>query len=237
MPRDIRDEEERSEDARQLEIPDEKSEPRPLSPDVVSEMLAPEAITEMEEYKLESGAQRLRQIDELQPERWSQLDGYERRVTLDRAGQVLGEVYEYLPPPVLGSDFADESTRGIYDDERWLMFLKGHGEFDLEKLGDDDPELALHTYAHEFRHSYQWKEASLYDSPQFFKHMAVDDPDRAREWADNLPPNYIPPPSPEMAKEDPARYHEQFRRYKNQPLERDADLFADELVQRVFRKS
>jgi len=186
-----------------------------------------------EESKLQSGAERLRQIDALQPENWKQLDGYGRRVTLDRAGQALSEVYDHPRPPLLGSDFRDESTLGVYDDERYAMFLKGRGEFDLQELGGDDPKHALRIYAHEFRHCYQWEQASRCDSPQLFKRMAVDDPDRARQWASNIH-DYTFPPTQDLAEKDPARYLQDFKTYKNQPVERDAELFADELVKRVF---
>jgi len=90
-----------------------------------------------------------------------------------------------------------------------------------KKLFGDDPSVALETYAHEFRHSYQAEQATGYDKPQF--RNLVDDPELAGRWSQNLK-RYT---SPEV----------DYDAYRNQAVERDARAFAEELVRRVRRKS
>jgi hypothetical protein len=89
---------------------------------------------------------------------------------------------------------------------------------DYERLFGDDPAIALRTYAHEFRHSYQTEQANRYNKPQF--QNLVDDTEAAREWSENLR-NYIGP-------------NEDYGAYRDQPVERDARGFAEELIKRIY---
>ncbi|MFX1355111.1 MAG: hypothetical protein ACFFGP_14245 [Promethearchaeota archaeon] len=231
-----------------------------LDPEIIqaieAEAGAPEKVTEglpsvtdasdLEEARLDAAAQRLKKIEWLKPEKWAQLDTYEKVVALNTAGRELSKVYDHPKPPLLVKDMRDPDLLGTYGDgyrfnsdtgeiegAEYGITMNRAGEVDYEKLLGDDPAVALQTYAHEFRHGYQWEQASLCDSPQLFKRVAVDDPDRARQWADNLP-KYISAPSREMAESDPQRYLHQLEAYQNQPVERDATDFAKKLVRRVY---
>jgi len=175
--------------------------------------------SDLEETRLDTAAEGLKQIEWLKPEAWSQLDEYQRRVALDLAGRELSEAYHHPKPPVMISDQGDETTLGVYDDSDYGIFMNRAGEANNEKLLGDDPELALRTYAHEWRHSYQWEQATRWEKPQFMR--LIDDPDQAMQWSENIR-NYKEP-------------DEDYDAYRNQSVERDARNFADKLVRRVYR--
>ena len=192
----------------------------------------PSEAVETEEARLNSAAERLRQIDWLKPEVWRHLDQYQRRVALDTAGREMGSVYHHPSPPLLTEDLEDGRLLGQYGDGYRLnpttgevegadygITLNRFGETDDGTLLGDDPVEALRTYAHEFRHSYQYEQAQRYDKPHFWR--LVDDLDQARTWSDDLA-HYIPP--------TPGNYSA----YATQPVEQDAREFADKLVGRVF---
>lgn len=173
---------------------------------------------DIEEMRLDAAAERLNQIEWLKPETWGQLDEYQRRVALDLAGRELADVYHCPEPPVLFDDAGDPNLRGEYRDDDYYIKVNRAAEVDYDKLLGDDATEALRTYAHEFRHSYQVEQATRYDKPQF--RNLVDNPGTAKEWSENLRDYKAP--------------DEDYDVYRNQPVERDARGFADNLVRRVY---
>lgn len=196
------------------------------------------------EDRLDSAVQRLMQIEGLRPELWQQMDVRQRAWTLRRAGRELGKVYHHPTPPLLETDMGDPQLLGSYGDgyrfDRWTGGVVGAdygvrmntaAELDHTKLFGDDPKVALHTYAHEFRHSYQCEQATRWEKPQF-RHL-VDDPDQAMRWSSNIR-DYKEPPDDKLREIDPERHKREKEAYRKQLVEEDAEYFADELVKRVY---
>lgn len=207
-------------------------EGEPMESDEEREELPSIADTsDLEEARLSAAAERLKQIEWLKPEKWAQLDTYEKVVALNSAGRELAEVYQHPNPPLLVKDMGDPDLLGAYGDgyrfnsdtgeiegADYRITMSRSAEIDYKKLLGDDPTAALRTYAHEFRHSYQAEQAARYDKPQF--RNLVDNAEAAKEWSENLR-HYITP-------------NEDYDAYRNQPVERDARDFAEELVKQVY---
>jgi len=170
----------------------------------------------------------LKKIEWLHSEPWRQLDIHQKVATLNAAGRVLAEVYHLPAPPLLVKDLGAPNRLGDYGDgyqfntdteiiegADYGIQMNRTAETDHGKLFGSDPSVALQTYAHEFRHSYQAEQTLRYQKPQF--RNLVDDADEAQAWLHE----YIP-------------WHKNFADYLQQPVERDARSFADEVVRRVF---
>ena len=193
------------------------------SPETLRAIWGDTDVARWEETRLDTAAQRLSQIEWLKPEAWNQLDEYQRRVALDLTGRELADIYECPNPPLLAGPLAedmDPNLLGAYDDEEYYIAENLGAEIDYGRLLGDDPAAALRTYAHEFRHTYQHYQASLYESGQLFISRQVHDVDKAREWSVNL--------------QDYKAADDDYDTYYNQPVERDARDFAEKLVRRIY---
>jgi len=202
----------------------------------------PEAI---EHERLGQAAEDMKKLDWMKPEKWETLGNDEKRIALEHSGRVLGEVY-HTPDPPLFTEKAPPDELGKYGDgysfdrtepsnpEKYTGFdyrikMNEEGVKEIDKrLFGDDPKIALETYAHEFRHSYQTEQAHAFD-----KGFETDNPENAKEWSENLK-DYRNPPIPELAKSNPDRYFEMYEVYRNQPVEEDAREFAENLSSRIY---
>ncbi|MFB0537528.1 MAG: hypothetical protein ACETWR_21390 [Anaerolineae bacterium] len=185
-----------------------------------------------EQDALDDAARRLQHIAWLKPEEWRKLDNEQKAVALNTVGRELQEVYHHPNPPLIVSERGDRRLQGEYSDDDYWIFMNRAAEADGEKkLLGDDPVLALRTYAHEWRHSYQFEQATRWEKPQF--RNLVDDPDQAMRWSWNIR-DYKEPPGETLALQDYTRYMQEFHAYETQPVEADAKRFADELVRRVY---
>lgn len=186
--------------------------------------------------KLDAAADRIQNIEGLQPERWTQMDRYEQKATLNEVGRELQHVYHHPAPPLFIENEDDSSLLGAYGDGYQLdrttgeldgneygITMNENGGTAQERLFGDDPRAALTTYAHEFRHSYQHEQAHRSEIPHF-RNM-VDDADKAGEWSENLQPGAYT--SPEV----------DYEAYRAQAVESDARQFADDLVERVYGRT
>jgi hypothetical protein len=186
--------------------------------------------TRVREVWLDSAVGRLSELEGLQRDVWSTLDIYEKRIILNQVGRTLGEIYDHPAPPLLIEDLEDETLQGFYADgyvfneqsERvegsdYGMKLNARAERDHERLFGDDPTLALETYAHEFRHSYQAEQVARSRKTQF--RNLVDNTESARKWDHE----YVSPES-------------DYEEYCSQPVEKDARDFAEELVRRLYSR-
>lgn len=210
--------------------------PSEFSPEVGAEarLMGVERAGEVqEEQRLDAAAEGIEQIDCLKPKAWTRLDKYQRRVTLDLAGRELTKVYRHPSPPLIITERSDDRRlQGEYNDEDYWIFMNRAAEANREtKLFGDDPVPALRTYAHEWRHSYQWEQATGWETMPL-----VDDPDKAMRWSWNIK-DYKEPPDETLDKTDHQRYQKEFEAYREQPVEKDANRFADELVKRVYGHS
>ena len=158
--------------------------------------------------RCQEAAEKISEIESLKPQLWREMDEAGRRWTLEEVGRKLSRIYRCPKPPLL-TENGEGKEMGSYEEENWMI------KADKEILLSDDPRKALKTYLHEFRHSYQIEQIRAYE-----KGLAVDDQQKAQLWAENIK-NYV-----ESPQED----------YESQPLERDANRFADQIAERVFRK-
>lgn len=181
----------------------------------------------VERKTLEVAVSRLAVLDELRNDHWKELDTDEKAHVLNSVGNILSEVYGVPRPPLLVKDLVNPHAQGSYGDGYVLnqqadsvegadygIQLNEAGEREQGKLFGDDAALALETYAHEFRHSYQAEQVLRMRKPPF--RNLVDNPEAARHWQHK----YIPP-------------HVDFESYRNQPVEVDARQFAELLVSRL----
>ncbi len=185
-----------------------------------------------EQIRMEEAARRIMQLDEIQPEQWATLDRYGKQAALDQAGVILSDVYHTPRPPLSVRPLGDPNTLGQHEEGSYVDVQSGevvgggYGttlnqsfEYRGQQMFGDDPRLALLTYAHEFRHSYQNEQAAMFRHHQFWR--GVDSYTQAEAWTRNLRNGYVPP-------------SEGFEAYDGQRVEKDARAFADDLVTRVF---
>ena len=132
-------------------------------------------------------------------------------------GREVGKIYEYPAAPLYGEQLPVDE-RGYYEDAKYRITMNTEGMASGEGFHSDDPREALATYLHEFRHSYQHEQALRWDGP--FRHL-VDEGAEADSWSDNFNKNYKSP-------------EDGFDEYCNQPVETDAEAFAEELVKKIF---
>lgn len=178
---------------------------------------------------LETAAERVRQIAWLQPDQWARLDIHEKVVALNAAGRALAEVYHIPSPPLLVLEMDHPKDYGYYGDGYRLNVDTNQVEgadygikmnlaagVNYEKLFGDDPTVALETYAHEFRHSYQAEQVTRYLKPQH--RNLIDDPKTTYAWTQP----YV-------------SHEEDYQAYFDQPVEKDAREFAETLVKHVYR--
>jgi len=195
--------------------------------------------------RLNTSSEQIKKMEWTQPEKWRTLDETQKRVALDRIGEVLMRSYDHPKPSLFVEENKDKKAIGSYGDgyksdssgnligADYGIELNREGELKRahEKIFGKDPKLALGAYAHEFRHSYQYEQASRYEKPQFAS--LVDNPEKAREWSENIK-TYNEAPPKELLDKDPDEYRKRFDKYANQPVEKDANNFADELIKRIY---
>jgi len=230
--RDLTADRAQSPDGRPIEAPRRDGMLPAASSDATESL---EDVRHVAEARLDAAAEGLRRLEGLDPERWAELDQYGKVAVLNAAGREMGPVYDIPAPPLLVDDMGNPRVQGSYgngysrnphtgqvEGAEYGIAMNREAQVDFrKKLFGDDPSVALETYAHEFRHSYQTEQASAYDKPQF--RNFVDDPELAGRWSQNLK-RYM---SPEV----------DYDAYRDQAVERDARAFAEELVRRVCRKS
>ena len=167
----------------------------------------------------------------LNPEIWKNLKEPEaKRVALERTGEKLSKIFKNPKPPLFVYEKSKKGELGHYKPEEWKirMFAGEKTKFG-DKLFGDDPRAALRTYCHEFRHSYQEEQILAYK-----KGFSTDENREKLElWADNWK-HYIEAPDDKLAEIDYERYQRDYEKYKNQPIEKDADEFADLMTKRVY---
>jgi hypothetical protein len=186
--------------------------------------------------RVDEASERLGKIEGLQPDRWAKMDIYERKATLNAVGSELGHVYEHPAPPLFVEDLGQSNALGTYGDgsyhdpatgglqgSEYGITINEKGETEHGHLFGDDPRDALRTYAHEFRHSYQYEQAHRAEIPHF--RNLVDDRTKAEDWSENLEPGAYRQPESD------------FDAYRSQPVESDANQFAEDLVRKVYGRS
>ena len=198
----------------------------------------------IEQKRIDKASEEIRKIEEMNPEKWKTLNNDKKAYALRHAGGELGETFKNPDPPLMTKKWEEPGTLGSYGDgpsydskeKKWVgdygieMNEKGYNYDSREKLFGDNPKEALKTYAHEFRHSYQNEQAHAFD-----KGLNVDDPQKAKEWSDNLK-DYKQPPDAELSKTDPEKYFKEYEAYRNQTVERDAREFGEKVSSKVYEQ-
>jgi hypothetical protein len=194
----------------------------------------------IEQKRLDQAVEAIKNIEEMKPEKWKTLSKERKIWVLDQCGKALRDAYNHPNPPLFtertnsnklgdyGDGWSYKKTAIYARDYRITLNEEGINEMN-KKLSGDDPRVALETYTHEFRHSYQCEQAHAFDQG-----LQVDDPEKAQEWSGNLGKNYKLAPDPETAKADPEKYIRDYEEYKNQPVEKDAREFESKISSKIY---
>lgn len=175
--------------------------------------------------RVDKVAERLRGIDALEPERWRAADGLERQHALRSANAILADSFGEPSSDVvfypLNGPYAELIGDQLPTTTDGQLDVRLNGEIGNITLDDrfldptrcSEPEEALDSLCHEYRHVYQFDAAAESES-----RLAPTD-DGARGTASSP---YVEP------KDD-------FNAYENQPVERDSRTFAAEICRAVYR--
>jgi hypothetical protein len=176
--------------------------------------------------RVDKVAERLRGIDALEPERWRAADGLERQHALRSANAILADSFNEPSSDVvfypLNGPYAKLLGDELPTTTDGQLDVSANGEIGNITLDDRfldparciEPEEALDSLCHEYRHVYQFDaaaESGDHSSP-------MDDGAMGRTSS-----AYVEP------KED-------FDAYENQPVERDSRTFAAEICRAVYRR-
>jgi len=206
----------------------------------VGEKVSKDTPESLEQKRLDQAAEAIKNIEVMKPEKWKTLSDKEKIWALDHCGKALRDAYNHPNPPLF-TETTDSNKLGDYGDgysyDKTAIYERDYGIRMNEegvneinkKLFGDDPNVALETYGHEFRHSYQCEQAHTFDQG-----LRTDDPVKAAEWSGNLGENYKPAPDAETAKTDPEEYIREYEAYKNQPVERDAREFGEKISSKLY---
>jgi hypothetical protein len=166
----------------------------------------------------------------LNPEIWEKKNINDKRWDLEHTGEQLRKIFKHPNPPLFVQEKSKEGELGHYNPDEWkIRMFAGEKTKFKDKLFGDDPRVALHTYCHEFRHSYQEEQVLAYK-----KGFATEEnKEVVGVWAKNWE-NYIDAPDDKLIEIDYEKYQKEYENYKNQPIEKDANEFADLITKRVF---
>ena len=192
----------------------------------------------IERKRINRAVKDIRKIDQMKLGKWKKFDLVEKKVALNLSGKALMKAYDHPNPPLF-TEKAESQALGEYGDG-WSYNKTAGSDYGIrmneegirgtnQKLFGDDPRVALETYAHEFRHSYQCEQAHALDQG-----LKSDDPIKAKEWSGNLGENYKQAPDAELAKSDPDRYFSEYEAYRNQPVEKDAREFGRRISSELY---
>ncbi len=138
-----------------------------------------------DDEQIAEGVARLRQIQEIQPDKWQELTEEERLGALQKVENTLAQVQNRPPLPV----FAASMGPGEYG------FFDGNSiRVNADALNGDDVAELVDTIAHEGRHAYQWYAV---EHPNFHGNNL-----QIQAWKNNFS-NYI------NGNEDPEGYRKQ----------------------------
>lgn len=168
-------------------------------------------VTETE--RLEKAAGEISRMEQLRPEEWAGLDETRREAYLRQVGQRLSDAYECPAPPFIGVKMPEVGNGvllGEHSDPEYITRLN------RELIQSTNPDEALRTYCHEFRHAYQQEMAGRQGTA--FSHLCHDET-QAASWGNNFK-NYV-------------RYEDDPVGYEAQPVERDAREFSDRMMEKV----
>ena len=157
------------------------------------------------ESQIQEIAESLRQVEELQPEAWQQLDGTQRLEMLQGLENRIAEIQGRPPVPVR----AEPMAPGVYGG-----YVRGQGiTLSYEHVASNDVRELVDSMAHEGRHAYQ---DHAIRTPGF-----VSDTNLVDSWRSNWG-NYL------TAEE----YGQEL--YQSQPIERDAWQYASRIAEALF---
>ena len=179
---------------------------------------------------LDKASNELAKNDWLNPDIWKNKTDMEKRWALEHAGEDLRKIYKQPNPPLFISDKSEERELAHYDPKEWeIRIFKNEKTRWRDKLFGKDPREALHTYCHEFRHSYQEEQINAYE-----KGFSIgENKEKVAKWADNWK-NYIEAPDDKLDVINHERYQKEKNEYENQSIEKDANRFADLITKRVY---
>jgi hypothetical protein len=191
-----------------------------------------EAETPHRSELIDSAADKLRLINELSTEEWKNLCPSGREAVLRQVGREIQMVYDHPAPPFMTLKLDNRASRGYYGDgytsdkitgdlagSDYGIKLNSQGLEASDGYISDDPRVALETYLHEFRHSFQHEQALRVEQLQF--RNLVADINEAESWRENFE-NYNHPNS-------------NFESYYDQTVEMDARSFAEQILTKLYK--
>jgi len=179
---------------------------------------------------LDKASNKLAKNEWLNPDIWKNKDDTEKRWALEHVGEDLRKIYKQPNPPLFVSDKSKEGELAYYNPEEWeIRMFKNEKTRWGDKLFGKDPREALNTYCHEFRHSYQEEQIQAYKKG----FATAENGEKVEIWADNWK-HYIEAPDDKLKEIDYERYQKEYEKYRSQPIEKDADRFADLMTKRVY---
>ena len=144
---------------------------------------------------------------------WERADELTRSYELEAVGRELGRTFEAPAPPVSIERFEDPRLLGRYDDETFRL------ELNEQLLEEPEPDEALDTYLHEYRHAAQAYEVQKSHGVLSHEVDAQEAAEMERALAEYVSPE-----------EDPQCYWEQV-------AERDAREFSADITDRVLAET
>jgi hypothetical protein len=189
-----------------------------------AESAADRQLERSDEASLDNAVAQLRRVEYLSPERWATADAYERQAALQEVNKVLGRsfgwgnlqlefatLYEDGDTMVLGETSHDGAFTRI--NEKFL------GSTDERFAQFDNPEQAIATVCHEYRHYYQEEQALTTHGP------VVSNVPReiVRQW--------------EHSRVHYVGWEADRDAYRQDQLERDSNNLARQLCERLYGNS
>ena len=148
----------------------------------------------IDQQRINQATENIINNDQIWQEKWKTLNTDEKRNALDHIGKALGKAYDHPEPPLVTKKMDAPNMQGTYGDGYAYqpkispvgkdgvtgsdygiqMNQDGMDPNTHNKLFGEEPQDAVETYGHEFRHSYQYEQSHRYE-----KGFKVDDPDKA----------------------------------------------------------
>ena len=199
-----------------------------LSPDEVAKLRGSERLEKVTEKltaedRLENVTKSLKGLESIKQENWQSYDPIRRHYELEQVGRYLRDAYECPDPPLIKINFPEydgKTLLGFYQDGADIDNLDGDYRMVLNErlLNSNEAKEVVKTYCHEYRHAYQLEMVNRNDKPQFAN--LVHDKFEAEKWSKNFK-NYKHP-------------RDDYEQYLNQPVEKDAREFSEQIVRQLY---
>lgn len=199
-----------------------------LSPDEVAKLRGSEHLEKVTEKltaedRLENVTKSLKGLESIKQENWQSYDPIRRHYELEQVGRYLRDAYECPDPPLIEKNFPEydgKTLLGFYQDGADIDNLDSDYRMVLNEklLNSNEAKEVIKTYCHEYRHAYQLEMVNRNDKPPFAN--LVHDKSEAEKWSKNF--------------KDYKHPRDDYEQYLNQPVEKDAREFSEQIVRQLY---